>query len=78
MPIRTLIVILLALAVVSGCGRRGSLESPGATASTPSTSTAPATAISPLDPGSPPTTNDVTPPTPAEAPKKRFLLDFLL
>jgi predicted small lipoprotein YifL len=77
MPIRTLIVILLALAVVSGCGRRGSLESPGATASTPSTS-APATAISPLDPGSPPANNDVTPPTPVEAPKKRFLLDFLL
>ncbi len=78
MPIRTFIVILLALAVVSGCGRRGNLEPPGVAASTPSTSTAPATAISPLDPGSSPASGDLPPPAPAEAPKKRFLLDFLL
>lgn len=87
MPIRTLIVVLLALVAVSGCGRRGSLQLPDTAATAQPASTAPASAVSPLDPGSSPATDDVIPaappPVPDEEPapapqKKRFFLDFLL
>jgi predicted small lipoprotein YifL len=73
MPVRTLIIVLLAVAALAGCGRRGDLEAPGATTST---SAAPPTNVSPLDPGSVPVTpqqQQLQPP-----PRRRFLLDFLL
>jgi len=87
MPIRTLIVILLALVAVSGCGRRGNLLPPDTAATAQPDSTAPASAISPLDPASSPATDDVNPASPPPVPdeesaaapkKKRFFLDFLL
>jgi len=75
MPVRTLIIVLLALATLSGCGRRGGLEEPGAAVGE-STSPAPAgTGTSPLDPGAPAV---IVEPEPQPAPKRRFFLDFLL
>jgi hypothetical protein len=76
MPVRTLIIVLLSVAALAGCGRRGSLEEPG----TPATGTIaapPGSGISPLDPGSPPV---AAPPQSVSqpAPERRFLLDFLL
>jgi predicted small lipoprotein YifL len=86
MPIRTFIVVFLALVAVSGCGRRGGLELPDTAATAQPDSTAPASAVSTLDPGSSPATDDLNPAPPppaaeedsASAPKKRFFLDFLL
>ena len=69
MPIRTLIIIVLAAAVVSGCGRRGGLEAPEATAAGPQ-GVAPAGTVAPADP--PP------PAAPPPEPERRFFLDFLL
>ena len=74
MPVRTLIIALLAVAVLSGCGRRGGLEEPGAAP----TATSPAPAgigTSPLDPGAPAVISE---PAPQPTPKRRFFLDFLL
>jgi hypothetical protein len=74
MPLRNLIIILLAAAALSGCGRRGGLEDPSAP---PAVGTpAPAGAgISPLDPGAPAIIQE---PAAEPAPKRRFFLDFLL
>lgn len=76
MSFRVVVIVLLAVAALSACGRRGSLEEPG----TPSTGTVTAPAgggISPLDPGAPAVAG---PPqsAPQAAPKRRFFLDFLL
>ena len=63
MPIRTLIIVVLAAAAVSGCGVRGPLEAPdAATAEAPAAGTLDAPAAAP-------------PPEPAQ---RRFFLDFLL
>ena len=74
MPVRTLIFVLLAVAVLSGCGRRGGLEEPGAAPAAPSPAPA-GTGTSPLDPGAPAVIQE---PSPQPAPKRRFFLDFLL
>jgi predicted small lipoprotein YifL len=74
MPVRTLIIVLLAVAALAGCGRRGPLEDPGVPPSAGAVA-APPTNVSPLDPGS------TVVPVPKEqqpAPRRRFLLDFLL
>jgi predicted small lipoprotein YifL len=72
MPVRTLIIVLLALAALTGCGRRGAPEAPSAE---PLMGAA-TTNTSPLDPGS----LVVAPPPEQPAPpaKRRFFLDFLL
>ena len=72
MPLRTLIIVLLALAALAGCGRRGSLEAPGAATST---SAGPPSNVSPLDPGSLPATPEQHQ---LQPPRRRFFLDFLL
>ena len=66
MPIRTLIIVVLAAAVVSGCGRRGPLEAPGASV------VEPAPAAGALDAPAP------AAPPPEPEPQRRFFLDFLL
>ena len=75
MPVRTLIIVVLAAAVLAGCGRRGALEDPGVPPSAGAVA-APVTNVSPLDPGS------TVVPVPKEqqpaAPRRRFFLDFLL
>jgi predicted small lipoprotein YifL len=76
MPARTFLIMLLAVAALAACGRRGELEPPRAMASPAPAAAVPANAISPLDPGSAAGTE--TPSPPEEAPKKRFFLDFLL
>jgi predicted small lipoprotein YifL len=73
MPVRTLIIVLLALAAVSGCGRRGSLQAPGAEPAVPG---APTTNASPLDPGS--LVVEAPPEQPPPPARRRFFLDFLL
>jgi predicted small lipoprotein YifL len=73
MPIRALIIVLVTLAALAGCGRRGDLEAPGATTST---STAPPSNVSPLDPGSVPATPEQQPIEPP--PRRHFILDYLL
>lgn len=80
MPVRTLIVVLLAVAALTGCGRRGGLEEPGAATVGESTTPAPAgSGTSPLDPGAPAAPPAVIPePDRQPAPKRRFFLDFLL
>jgi predicted small lipoprotein YifL len=75
MPIRTLIILLLAASALVGCGRRGDLEPPNAVTQTKGDKAPPASGISPLDPGS---DSAEPPPPPAEAPKKHFFLDFLI
>jgi predicted small lipoprotein YifL len=73
MPVRSLIIILLVAAALSGCGRRGPLEDPGVP---PATTPAPAgIGISPLDPGAPAVIQE---PAAEPAPRRRFFLDFLL
>ncbi len=80
MPVRTLIIVLLALAALSGCGRRGALEEPGARPAAGAGEAASAVPVddtmSPLDPGAPVVLapEGQAPP----APRRRFLLDFLL
>jgi predicted small lipoprotein YifL len=80
MPIRTLIVIVLAVAALSGCGRRGTLEEPTKveTNAVPTAASAPPPSAdySPLDPGTSRTPAPASPPKPAA--KKGFFLDFLL
>jgi hypothetical protein len=81
MPVRTLILVLLAVAALSGCGRRGPLEEPSASTGAVSEDAAvPAGAgISPLDPGAPAPSAAAPPPAQQQpAPRRRFLLDFLL
>ena len=78
MPIRSaFIVLVIAVAALSGCGRRGDLQLPhaGATATQEETPSTP-TAVSPLDPGS--GQHDDTTSKHAIPPKKHFFLDFLL
>jgi predicted small lipoprotein YifL len=75
MPVRSLIIVLLVAAALTGCGRRGGLEERGV-APAAATSPAPAgTGASPLDPGAPGVIQEPAPPL---APKRRFFLDFLL
>ena len=77
MPLRILILVLLALTAVSGCGRRGPLEAPGAEPAAATDAAPVGYGISPLDPGAP----AVAPPPQQQlepAPRRRFLLDFLL
>jgi predicted small lipoprotein YifL len=72
---RTLVVVLVTLLAVAGCGRRGPLEAPGAT--TPSAASAAPNAVSPLDPGS----HRAVPlgeTKPQGEPDRPFFLDFLL
>jgi len=81
MPIRALILILLAALAVSGCGRRGSLEEPASVgAVSDDAAGAAGTGVSPLDPGSrPPGAAPAATATPQQpAPRRRFFLDFLL
>src|SRR5262245_32022494 len=75
MALRTLIIVLLAVAALSGCGRRGNLEVPGESTPAPSLYGAPLD-VSPLDPGSvpaPPGQQELRPPA-----RRRFFLAFLL
>ena len=74
MPVRTLIIVLLAVAAVSGCGRRGSLQVPGAEPA--AVAGAPTTNASPLDPGS--LVVEAPPEQPPPPARRRFFLDFLL
>ena len=67
MPIRTLIIVVLAAAVIAGCGRRGPLEAPDAAAVE-----VPAPAAGALDAPAP------AAPPPEPEPQRRFFLDFLL
>jgi predicted small lipoprotein YifL len=80
MPLRSLIIVLLAVAALTGCGRRGSLEAPpAATAVEPgatTTTVAPSDVASPIDPGAPSVAAPA--PTPVEPARRRFFLDFLL
>jgi predicted small lipoprotein YifL len=83
MSLRFLLVALLALAVLSGCGRRGALEAPDATAVAPAPASAasvtPGSGTSPVVPGAPDEEAvPLEPPPPEEAPRRGFLLDFLL
>jgi predicted small lipoprotein YifL len=79
MPIRTLIIVLLAVAVVSGCGRRGNLEQPGATVADDEAARAlPSDGISPLDPGSSALAGEPASEPPSPRDQRRFFLDFLL
>lgn len=85
MPIRTLIIVILAVAALTACGRRGDLEPPGAAAvDEGAPAQLPADGISPLDPGSEPLDSDSqpvgeAPETPPPTPQsRRFFLDFLL
>jgi predicted small lipoprotein YifL len=86
MPIRTLIIVLLAVAALSGCGRRGDLEPPEAAVAEQGApaQALPADGISPLDPGSGPLDTDTqpvggAPETPPPTHHNRpFFLDFLL
>jgi hypothetical protein len=82
MPVRALILILIATVAVSGCGRRGSLEEPRSAGAVSADGAVPAGAgVSPLDPGSnPPGAAPATTATPQQqpAPRRRFFLDFLL
>jgi predicted small lipoprotein YifL len=77
MPIRTMLIILLAAAILAGCGRRGSLEAPGAVATEQSAVPLAPDGISPLDPGSN-AFGAEDEPLPTSPPQRRFLLDFLL
>jgi predicted small lipoprotein YifL len=81
MPIRRLMILLLAATLLSGCGRRGPLEPPDRAESVANPVEQ---ATSPV-PGDPLLTDPVSPGAqePAEArpdtaPRRRFLLDFLL
>ncbi len=78
MPRRTLVIALIAVLALAGCGRRGSLDAPGATpaATAPQTEAAPGSGLSPLDPGSDSDGKATTPP--AKSPQKHFILDFLI
>jgi predicted small lipoprotein YifL len=76
MPVRTLIIVLLAVAALSGCGRRGALEEPGARPAATAETAVQADDTSPLDPGAPAIAAPEVQPTPP--PRRRFFLDFLL
>ena len=65
MPFRTLIIVVLAAAIVSGCGRRGPLEAPDASVVEPAPAAGVADAPAPAAP-------------PEPEPQRRFFLDFLL
>jgi predicted small lipoprotein YifL len=75
MLFRTLIVVF-AVAALAGCGRRGDLEPPGGKHAVGAVEPPP-TNVSPLDPGS--TVVPAQAPASGEpAPRKYFILDFLL
>ncbi|MGH6922443.1 MAG: lipoprotein [Propylenella sp.] len=76
MPVRSLIIVVLAAVAVSGCGRRGGLEAPGAVAED-TAQALPEDGISPLDPGSS-VVGAPAEPQAAPPPRRRFFLDFLL
>ena len=78
MPIRTLIILALAVAAISGCGRRGDLEPPGAPVADDTAPVSLLDGISPLDPGAPAATAVQPQLEPAPEPQRRFFLDFLL
>lgn len=81
MPVRALLLIVLAAVAVAGCGRRGPLEeAPSASAVVESDAPVPAGAgISPLDPGSgAPADASASPGAQQSARPRRFILDFLL
>ena len=82
MSVRVLILLVLATVAVSGCGRRGPLEEPQAAGAVGEAAQVPAGAgVSPLDPGStpqPPGASAAPTTEPQQAPRRRFLLDFLL
>lgn len=67
MPIRTLIIIFLAVATLAGCGRKGLLEAPP-----PKPVAAPPLSTGPAEPAMAPAA------APAPAGPRRFFLDFLL
>jgi hypothetical protein len=68
MPIRPLIILALALAMLSGCGRRGDLE-PAGTPETNAVPTGEATTAAPAA---------IPPAAPDKAPDRRFILDPLI
>ena len=75
MPIRPLIIIVLAALLLGGCGRKGSLQEPG----TPDAATLSATAEDVVPANAEAEANvpgGVESPPPA--PPRRFFLDFLL
>lgn len=84
MPIRALIIVVLAAAMLAGCGRRGGLEYP----KQPETTIAPTAGDADVAPGSDATTANASPgsqspeaaitPRAPGKPKRRFFLDFLL
>lgn len=82
MPIRALAILLTVAAIVTGCGRRGSLEAPEDRADAVSnpaqqpTSPVPGEPLlaGPLSPGA----QEPAEARPAAAPERRFFLDFLL
>ena len=78
MPVRRLFVVLLAVAALSGCGRRGDLEAPGAAPLAAGAVQTPVSDASPLDPGSNAAPAQTPAPPPLPPPKRRFFLDFLL
>jgi predicted small lipoprotein YifL len=80
MPTRALIILLVAVAALGGCGRRGALQAPhiekSAVPAAADEVAGPSEGVSPLDPGSSGTGEKVVPP---KANKDRhFFLDFLL
>lgn len=77
MTFRALIILVLVAVAATSCGRRGGLESPKPAAEDATPQALPADGVSPLDPGS--DLVGVQPEAePAQPPRRRFFLDFLL
>jgi predicted small lipoprotein YifL len=75
MPIRPLIIIVLAALLLGGCGRKGSLEEPGAA----DAATLPAVADDVVPANAEAEANEAGGvESPPPAPARRFPLDFLL
>ena len=75
MLVRSLLIVVLAVAALTGCGRRGSLEEPGVAPTAATSPAPPGSGASPLDPGAPAVIQE---PAVEPAPQRRFFLDFLL
>jgi predicted small lipoprotein YifL len=79
-----LALAVLAVAMLTGCGRRGDLEPPGTAVAEERAQALPDDGISPLDPGSEPLITDTgslgeaPEPQPIPPKNRRFFLDFLL